>query len=270
MPTPSAAAAQQVIDKLEQIEAAEAQAPVPTAPLPDVHVTLPGGFPTPSGVVRDAEVRELNGEDEEFIAKATTGSGSNGKMLSAILQRGVVSVGDQKADKDLLDGLLAGDRDALLLAIRRVTFGDDVPYTRVVCPHCRAELEVILSIKDDVPVRELGDNPRVIVLDDLRIGTATVVLPTGSVQRALLEASDTATTAELKTIWLRGCVNAINGMPVVSDSQVQRLGIKDRERILKVIEDANPGPRLSEVKVACPYCEKEMDLPLDLVSLFRF
>ncbi len=86
-------------------------------------VTLVTGFINKAGeTVKVAEVKELNGSDEEAIAKA----GSSGKALNVILQRGLVSLGDTPATKEDLDSLVAGDRDAILLGIRRVTFGETV------------------------------------------------------------------------------------------------------------------------------------------------
>jgi hypothetical protein len=257
-------AARQVVDQLAKVTE-EAPLKIVAAPLPDTHVVLPGGLQTLKGVVTDAEVKELTGEDEEFISKTAM---SPGKMLSAILQRGVVSVGGQKSDKDMLDMLLSGDRDMLLLAIRKVTFGDSVPL-HVRCPSCGEDLEVILSLTDDVPVSVLGDNPRSLIMDDLKVGTVVVTLPTGAVQRQIQEAAD-KTSAELKTIMLFGCVNSINGQPVISEGQVQKLGIQDRQKIVDAIGEANPGPRLQDVAVPCVFCEKEIALPLNLVEMFRF
>lgn len=258
------AAAQKVVDQMNKVMEEQPQVHE-AAPLPNTHVTLPGGFQTLKGVILDAEVKELNGEDEEFISKS---AGSPGKMLSAILQRGVVSVGDQPVSKDLLDALLSGDRDALLLGIRRVTFGDALTLDAR-CPACGEELEVILSLAADVPVKHLDDGPRSIIMDDLKVGTVVVNLPTGLVQRQIQENPD-KTAAEMKTIMLFGCVNSINGQPVITEAQIRRLGMQDRQKIVDAIGEANPGPRLQDVTAACSFCDKEMALPLSLVDMFRF
>ena len=256
--------AQKVVDQLGKVMSEQPERLV-AIPLPDTHVVLPGGLQFLKGVVTDAEVKELTGDDEEFISKA---SANPGKMLSAILQRGVVSVGGQAADKGMLDGLLSGDRDMLLLGIRRATFGDEV-FVHASCQHCHENLEVTISITDDIPVKRLGeDDPRVFTLD-LRAGTVVAALPDGAVQRQILESLD-KTSAELKTIMLRGCVNSINGMPVVTDAQVKNLGVRDRQKIVETLNAANPGPLLADVKADCVFCGKEMELPLSLVELFPF
>lgn len=82
------------------------QKEVKIIPPSDTVVTLPGGYITPAGeVVTDAEVRELNGLDEEAIARTT----NVGKAILTILNRGTVRIGKDKADERLLDQLLAGD-----------------------------------------------------------------------------------------------------------------------------------------------------------------
>jgi hypothetical protein len=58
-------------------------------------------------------------------------------------------------------------------------------------------------------------------------------------------------------------------MPVVGQSQVRNLGIKDRRDILEEIAKRNPGPQLSEIKKACDTCGLEVELPLTLADLFR-
>ena len=50
----------------------------------DSSVKLPGGFIKGTDLVTTAEVKELNGADEEAIARA----GSTGKALQVLLQKG--------------------------------------------------------------------------------------------------------------------------------------------------------------------------------------
>ncbi len=84
-------------------------------------VTLPGGYITATGeVIDEAEVRELTGADEEAIAKAP----NVGRALLTILQRGTVRIGEERADDKVLDSILSADRDVLLLAIFKATFGN--------------------------------------------------------------------------------------------------------------------------------------------------
>jgi len=229
-------------------------------------VTLPGGYVTAEGaLVKYAEVRELNGSDEEAIARA----GSTGKVLAAMLQRGLVSVGGEKIDKDGLDRLLSGDRDAILIGIRRVTFGDTVEYA-FACPLCRTDLTVTVDLSTDIPSVELDDpiDGRRFTYTSKNSGEIIVSLPTGLTQKKLLE-NDDKTRAELNTIVLASCVLSINGVPSLGASSVLKLGMLDRENIIDEIIKRNPGPRLGEVKTTCEACGEDIPMPLSLADLFR-
>ena len=231
----------------------------------DTEVALPGGFINREGaLIKYAEVRELNGADEESIAR----SGSTGRALSTMLQRGLVSLGMDSTSKEDLDTLLSGDRDAILIGIRRATFGHDIGFD-VTCPSCRTAVSVVIDLNTDIPVKTLNDpvEDRTWVYES-KLGPVVVGLPTGATQRKLLENSD-KTAAELNTILLAGCVGSVDGRPSMGASTVLKLSWKDREKLVDEILERNPGPRLGEVKKACEACGESIDLPLTLAALFR-
>ena len=231
----------------------------------DTEVSLPGGFINREGaLVKYAEVRELNGADEETIAR----SGTTGRALSTMLQRGLVSLGMEPTSKEDLDTLLSGDRDAILIGIRKATFGSTIDF-EVTCQHCRANVVATINLDKDIPVKTLSDP----IADrnwtyESKLGPVTVTLPSGGVQRRLLENSD-KTAAEMNTILLAGCVGTINGSPSLGATSVLKLSWKDREKLVEEILERNPGPRLGEVKKDCEACGETMDLPLTLAALFR-
>ena len=229
-------------------------------------VALPGGFITGEGtVVKYAEVRELNGLDEEAISKA----GSVGRALVVMLQRGLVSLGMEKVTKEDLDSLLGGDRDAILIGIRRVTFGDLLNFT-FKCPHCEVDLDVEIDLSVDVPYKELEDPiaDRTFTYSSDKHGDIVVALPNGITQKKLLENTD-KTVAELNTLLLSGCVKTIGGVPSMGATSVLKLGMNDREKIITEIIAKTPGPRLGEVKTTCEACGEDIPLPLSLADLFR-
>jgi hypothetical protein len=230
---------------------------------PDTSVTLPGGLLDPVlGVISTAEVRELNGADEEAIAKVS----DIPKSLLVILERGTVKLGDEPAKKADLDALLAGDRETLILAIRKVTFGAEIKLGPGNCPECGEEQTFDIDLNKDVPIKELEENERSFTLD-CKVGKVEVSLPDGGVQKELVNSTN-KTAAELDTILLNGCVTAINGLPVMSVQQIRNLSIKDRRDILDAISSRNPGPQLNEIKKNCKACGLEVPLPLTLADLF--
>ncbi len=257
----------QAVTNVQVEETVGSTVPTITIPsLPDTNIDLPGGFydPMEDEMITTAEVRELTGADEEAIVKIS----EPGKALMTILEKATVSIGGKPADKETLNMLLAGDREALLLAIRRVTFGNEVEL-ETVCDRCPELQTFVIDLTKDVKVKTLDDriNDRRFVLD-LKVGKVKVALPTGDTQLKLVNASN-KNTAELDTLLLSSCVLEINDVPVLGQAQIRNLGIKDRRTILEEIAKRNPGPLLSEVKKACSACGQEVELPLTLAELFR-
>jgi len=228
-------------------------------------VKLPGGLIENGGeIIKTAEVRELTGADEEAISRA----GSVSKSAAVLLQRGLVKLGSREATKDDLDNLLSGDRDAILLGIRKVTFGNIVQ-VNAKCPSCSTTQVVDIDLVDDVPVKSLEDSVRDRTwVVDTNMGPVQVGLPTGLVQKKLIENSD-KTSAEMNTLLLAGCIISVNDRPSSGASTALSLGIADRQKVVDSIIERNPGPRLGEVKKACQACGEDIELPLSLLDLFR-
>ena len=231
----------------------------------DTTVILPGGYITPAGeVVTQAEVRELNGMDEEAIAKAS----NIGKAILTILQRGTVRVGNERADDNMLDKLLAGDRDALILGIFKATFGREVDMATL-CSGCSEFKTIKVNLDTDIKVKILTDplNDRVFKVRG-RKHEFTVQLPTGITQKELILNAE-KTSAELNTLLLENTVLEINGSPVLSKLQVQSLGVVDRRTLSEEINKRLPGPQFEDVKVTCPDCDGEVSVSVNFGTLFR-
>jgi hypothetical protein len=263
------AMANQLLEEVNKLVTQEVVGAIPEVvlpSLPETEVKLPAGFLDPfEGVLHTtAEVRELTGADEEAIVKIS----DPGKALLAILERATVSIGGQPATKDMLGNLLAGDREALLLAIRKATFGAEVEVSTV-CDKCPELQSFKIDLDADVETKELNDpiNDRSFTLE-LKAGLAKVKLPTGDVQTKLINATD-KNSAELDTMLLTSCVTEIADQPILSSTRIRNLGINDRRTLLEEIAKRNPGPQLSEIKKACKNCGQEVSLPLTLAELFR-
>jgi hypothetical protein len=228
-------------------------------------VKLPAGFILSTGeVVKTAEVRELNGADEEAISKA----GSTSKSLNILLQRGLVKIGDKEATNDDLDALLSGDRDAILLGIRKATFGS-VLTVSIHCASCSEKQKAEIDLETDVPVKFLDDpiNDRVWE-SETKNGVIKLALPNGITQKKLMDNMD-KTSPEVNTMLLAGCILSVNGAPSIGAQTALGLGMSDRSRIIDEIIERNPGPRLGEVKKVCRACGEDIPLPLSLLDLFR-
>jgi len=231
----------------------------------DSEVSLPGGYILPNGdLVTKAEVKELTGADEEAISKA----GSTAKSLNVLLQRGLVKLGDKDVAKEDLDALLSGDRDSILLGIRKVTFGKNLTVS-VRCVSCSQEQNSDIDLDEDVPVKRLSDP----VSDrfwevQTKHGVVHLALPNGITQKKLMDNLD-KTSSEINTMLLAGCIVSVNGSPSIGASTALSLGMADRNKIIEDIIERNPGPRLGEVKKVCKACGEDIFIPLSLLDLFR-
>lgn len=245
----------------------EEEKSVPVVAPNETRVVLPTGYlKVLSGeVVTEAEVRELNGRDEEALAKEPT----IGRQLNAILRRGVVSIGGERASDDILDQLLAGDRDELMLGIFKATFGNPAELNGW-CGGCEDVKDIALDVDTDIPRKILAD-PATDRRFDVkgRKATYSVHLPTGSAQKDMNENAERS-IAEVASLLLEHTVVAINGQPVFSKDQVKNISVADRRTLLKEIYDRNPGPELKEQSVTCPDCGQQVVVPVSLGALFRF
>jgi len=247
---------------LEEVE--ESSAPKVALP-PSGDVELLAGLydPFTGETTLRAEIRELNGDDEEALSKIK----DYGRSLLAILQRGTVKIGDTPCTPDVLDSLLSGDREYLIMKIRSVTFGSTLDL-KGACPHCEAEQNFVVDLDEDVKLDRLKDSQVRSFKVDCKIGEVAFDLPDGSVQKKLITSVD-KTPAELDSILLKECITSINGSPILDPNQVRKLGMQDRRTILKAIIDNNPGPDLSAISKNCLDCGQEVPIPLTLADLFR-
>jgi hypothetical protein len=116
--------------------------------LPPVAVSIPGGSWEAQGVRRcDAAVRPLGPWDALFAFEDATAM-KPVEFATALLARCVITVGgDPVTGVDTVRRLTMGDREALLLHLRRVSYGDRMELV-MTCPHCRQRLDISVRASD--------------------------------------------------------------------------------------------------------------------------
>jgi len=149
-------------------------------------VTLPGGLAAEDGrVLRLARLREISGREEEWL------SGSVGEP-AALLATGLLGacldeLEGERGGPDLARRLLVGDRDFLMLQLRRLTLGPRVAAVYG-CPACSAQMDVDFSL-DDVAVEPRPQAPAYSLTVEQEHGCPRELrfrLPTGADQEAVL------------------------------------------------------------------------------------
>lgn len=239
-------------------------------PPPDTVVRLPGGGLMDSdGTLHDeAVVKELTGSDEEALSKAEV-TKTLGRYIQVLVRRGTESIGAyQHPDDKLLGELLIGDREALILAIRRATYGDELKLT-VVCPSCTSAVDVTYDLATEIPITEMEDKYKRDIGVKLRDGRhALFRIPTCADQDALY-ATQNKTMSEMNSVLMSRCLISIDGQPVQGRNAVLALGIRDRKKIVAALNGAQPGPKYNEIDIECPSCGAESPLQVRLLDLFR-
>lgn len=261
------------------MSAAATKYPDAPAPSPEI-VNLPGGLKVGQDFVTTVHVKELDGNAEEALSRAglpdpRTGQVNTFHYLNTLLEQGTVKVGDASPEesKGLLRKLLVGDRDAVLLGIRVITYGKDLEIPQWECPQCGDLSDLVIDLYTDVTVKTLNGNDASFEVKLNKGAVASVRLPNGEDQQAMSE-NPKATQAERNTVTLQRCVSTIvdgegrthsmAGFP----SLARDMTIPDRRKILKEISDRQPGPQFQDVKLTHAACGNEVSLSLGIGDLF--
>lgn len=250
----------------------ESQQPAPEISAPEeTHYTLPGGIYWEGELLKNAQVRELNGSDEEELARV---KGSAVRWMSLALERNVVQIGGIVPTPTMIRKLLIGDRDALILGIRIASLGPDYSAQNIQCPHCEDYFDAVVDLASVEQVVLESPQPRHEYDVALRRGRkALVALPDGAAQEKMF-LDDSATLPERNTTLIAAClrnVKEVDGTQssLSGEALARSLGMADRTAILRFIAETQPGPELHNVTFTHDACGKEVSLPITIGELFR-
>lgn len=117
-----------------------------------VRASVPGGFSREGARVREMSLRPATGADEAFLLESAAGAAPS-ERASALLARCLALPDAAEVVRDLT----VGDREALLLQLRRLTLGDEMECL-VTCVGCGEYLEMLVRVSDLLvpPYDEVG------------------------------------------------------------------------------------------------------------------
>lgn len=252
-----------------------------SSPMPEIDfpaddlITLPGGLVIKDNIIKSVTVRELTGEDEEALARASQ-SMNPFNFLDRLLKCGVTRVGNEASSETekLLGQMLIGDRESVILGIRKATYGDKIDVEEWVCPNCSAKVSLSMELSD-IPVVKMNDplNEVSFQVPLRKGGFAQVRLASGSDQLALFE-KDGLTQAQRETILLSRCVVSLTDtagkeMPMEAfPSMARTMSVSDRHAILNALRDGQPGPKYDQVQYMCEGCNTEQYVAVTIGNLF--
>jgi len=197
----------------------------------------------------------MTGHEEEWLLQ--NHQESSATRTSRLINACVVRLDDEDAPSDMASRMLIGDRDYLILQLRRLTLGDRVQAI-VNCPSCQAKMDVDFDAAS-IPLESGTPDSATyeITLQDAAQKTSRTVhfrLPCGADQEAVLS-MDVSEAAETL---LRRCL--------LNDDAV-RLTADEKSRV--IAEMQNRAPRIDlELDMSCPECGSGFVMPFDTTAFF--
>ena len=244
-------------------------------------VVLPIGVVKEGVRYRKVVIDEMTGRDEELLADPKFKQ-QPGRAITVMLQRiiqEIPGVFEAKknpmtlAPKDIVRKMYAADRDAILIGLRRLSFGNTMQVAWA-CGKCAAHNA------DDVDLSELKrvdwdedaecsidfTLPRGIDFEGKRLKNGSMRFPTGVDSEAVAKRAKTdpggATTALLATV-----IEQVDGEHIDA-TMVQRMATRDRLHLGEVFQQSLPGVRM-RADLYCPECGNLSEgQPLDMGDFF--
>jgi hypothetical protein len=220
-----------------------------------ITVTVPGGLL--AGETLDhyrrfetAGLRPLTGLEEDWLA------GNRGKasalIASRLLNACLVQLDGREPPENTAGRLLAGDRDYLILQLRRLTLGDSV-HSVADCPRCGAKIDVSFDASK-IPVDWRPQNAPAHSVQLSNGRTVQFRLPTGADQERIAEMELEPAAARL----FECCV--------IDDGASSFLE-EEKEELIGAMGKVAPGIDL-ELELSCPECSFQFVMPFDTTSFF--
>jgi hypothetical protein len=200
-------------------------------------------------------LRPLTGCEEEWLAQHQ--DVPNAIRISRILNACVLRLDDEKPPRDLARRMLVGDRDYLILQLRRLTLGDRV-LAIVDCPSCRSKMDVDFDAAA-IPIESGVHNDATYEIElPRRAGHPSRAvrfrLPSGGDQEAVLGLDVEAAGERL----LERCL---------LDSTAVPLAVEEKACVIAAMEERAPRVEL-ELELACPECGDVFVMPFDTTAFF--
>jgi hypothetical protein len=194
-------------------------------------------------------IRPLTGDDEEWLAR-NRGT-PNAVAASRLLDACVLRVDSGDPPRGISRRMLAGDRDYLMLQLRRLTLGDRVQGV-LDCPACGSRMDLDFDAAQ-APVQAC---PQPMVWHSLELPGRAVRfrLPAG-VDLELIVGRDLETAVE---ILLSRCVASDEG---------QSLTPAEKDAVIETMDKVAPQVDL-ELDLKCPECAHSFTTPFDMTSFF--
>ena len=219
-----------------------------TGVLNEYTFSLPGGLMLqPNHTLSRASLRPLSGRDEEWLARHR--NAPNAIRVTWLLTQCLLTLDDSPVNREHVQRMLVGDREFLMLQLRRITLGDCVQAV-VVCPECDKKMDVDFRL-DQVPVQSRPQTEGVFTME-LSGRNVRFRLPNGGDQEAVVQHDNV--------------IDALLGRCLIDDA-AKPLSGEEREALIAEMERLAPQINV-ELDLTCPECSHAFVLPFDPAAFF--
>lgn len=237
-------------------------------------ITLPSGLWVGGVHHRQATLRPLTGEDEAFIAEAQ-GLWQPAECVTAVLGRCLTRLGSPSAEGEdpqaLVRSLTMGDREALLLHLRRLTMGDALAGV-LNCPKagCGAPMDLDLRVSDLLlpPYPQPSPEYQAMVRENGSAWQVRFRLPTGQDQedatRLIGHQTDSGASLLLKRCLLAVTAGEGKGEALPVDEDLPP-GIA--AAMPGLLAERDPQAEV-QLDLVCPACDHHFSALFDAASYF--
>lgn len=215
---------------------------------------LPCGYLDPSGALfTDVELSEMTGSEEDMLGSKTVPDFKKMSTLIGRCLRRLGSISDRGRLAALVSDLLVGDRVYLLFALRRVTLGDEYPFSAK-CKNLTCAKEGIYTIDlSELTVKKMPEPLKRIYDVTLPSGKAARFHPLdGHGEERLAKLDNHADRLSLSIL---GRLELLDAKPPTLED-VKALGIRDRNELRDMFEQ-NEGGVDTETEMTCSFCGEE-------------
>jgi uncharacterized protein (UPF0212 family) len=228
--------------------------------------TLPGGYRGNGGHAREAVLRPLAGEDVLFLAEECRGLLPAHWVTEALARCVTRLAADETVTREAIRSLTVGDREALLLHLRRLTWGERLRCL-LACPECEEQLEVDMLVADLLlsPYGEaMQEHEFVSRQGDAAPALLRFRLPTGADQEAAAELALADVQAAVDLL-LRRCMRPDTTSVAASPAS---LPAALAEQLSGRMAELDPQAEIS-LSCACPACGGAFSAIFDAASYLR-
>lgn len=229
------------------------------------------GYTDEQGVLHtEFEYREMNGTDEEAIAKPKIKS-SGSLITRTLLERCIVRIGSIEKSEvkpsewtDIIQNLAIGDQDFAMLQIRELSLGDELPVSHK-CPHCKTKINSEFTI-DELPVIPYNgveevefELPRGCKDKEGKLHTTGILRHPVGLDREVLDKMVTQNPSVANTLLLVRCIKSLGTLPITNDL-LRNLSMKDRNYLFKLLREMSFGYDIDNFEIECPNCGEDLSI----------